>query len=243
MIGLLQDLRWHQDKCREYKFREDDLQIGRMTPIREGNIIREVWQPGELFEDMTKKQKKLTEEIQFIESERLQSRKKRTPTRKREDEQEAHESEECVRTSKYRLQNLKRELEESKVEERALETKKHNVLRSQALRRNTMRFRMHSHEQLNSRYVIMDIVGKGGFSEVYKAFDLVTLNDVACKVHQINPIWHNERKEQFTRHALREYEIQKSLDHKRVLKLYDAFKLDANAFCTILEYCQSDLEQ
>lgn len=45
--------------------------------------------------------------------------------------------------------------------------------------------------------------------------------------------------ENFTssRHALREYNIHKALDHPRVVKLYDVFEIDANSFCTVLEYC------
>lgn len=39
------------------------------------------------------------------------------------------------------------------------------------------------------------------------------------------------------RHALREYNIHKALDHPRVVKLYDVFEIDANSFCTVLEYC------
>lgn len=41
----------------------------------------------------------------------------------------------------------------------------------------------------------------------------------------------------FYRHALREYNIHKALDHPRVVKLYDVFEIDANSFCTVLEYC------
>ena len=39
------------------------------------------------------------------------------------------------------------------------------------------------------------------------------------------------------RHALREYNIHKALDHPRVVKLYDVFEIDPNSFCTVLEYC------
>jgi len=41
----------------------------------------------------------------------------------------------------------------------------------------------------------------------------------------------------YNRHALREYNIHKALDHPRVVKLYDVFEIDANSFCTVLEYC------
>lgn len=40
-----------------------------------------------------------------------------------------------------------------------------------------------------------------------------------------------------TRHALREYNIHKTLDHPRIVKLFDVFEIDANSFCTVLEYC------
>ena len=41
----------------------------------------------------------------------------------------------------------------------------------------------------------------------------------------------------FYRHAIREYNIQKKLKHPRIVKLYDVFEIDANSFCTVLEYC------
>jgi len=36
---------------------------------------------------------------------------------------------------------------------------------------------------LDGQYQLMALLGRGGFSEVYKAFDLVNLQEVACKVH------------------------------------------------------------
>lgn len=41
----------------------------------------------------------------------------------------------------------------------------------------------------------------------------------------------------FLRHAIREYNIQKKLNHPRIVRLYDVFEIDANSFCTVLEYC------
>lgn len=36
---------------------------------------------------------------------------------------------------------------------------------------------------LNKRYQILKLLGKGGFSEVYYAYDLLMLRPVACKIH------------------------------------------------------------
>lgn len=47
----------------------------------------------------------------------------------------------------------------------------------------------------------------------------------------------NDLRHSLSRHALREYNIHKALDHPRVVKLYDVFEIDANSFCTVLEYC------
>lgn len=82
-------------------------------------------------------------------------------------------------------------------------------------------------------------LGKGGFSEVYRAYDLVSFRHVACKIHQLNPHWPEKKRLNYTKHACREYNIHKSLDHARVVKLYDVFEIDSISFCTVLEYCSA----
>ncbi|CAF1643244.1 unnamed protein product, partial [Didymodactylos carnosus] len=46
-------------------------------------------------------------------------------------------------------------------------------------------------------------VGKGGFSEVHRAFDLKEQRYVACKIHQLNKEWKDEKKVNYIKHALR----------------------------------------
>ncbi len=60
---------------------------------------------------------------------------------------------------------------------------------------------------------------------------------MACKVHQLNKDWKDDKKANYIKHALREYNIHKQLDHSRVVRLFDVFEIDANSFCTVLEYC------
>ena len=38
---------------------------------------------------------------------------------------------------------------------------------------------------LDSRYVVMSLLGRGGFSEVHRSFDLRDMRHVACKIHQL----------------------------------------------------------
>lgn len=90
---------------------------------------------------------------------------------------------------------------------------------------------------LNDRYLILSILGKGGFSEVYKAFDLEKYREVACKIHHFDDSWSDQVKDDYIKHALRENEIHKELNHRRVVKHFDTVEIDHNSFCTILELC------
>ncbi|KAG7279098.1 hypothetical protein CRUP_004041 [Coryphaenoides rupestris] len=76
--------------------------------------------------------------------------------------------------------------------------------------------------------------------EVYKAFDLTEQRYVAVKIHQLNKNWRDEKKENYHKHACREYRIHKELDHPRIVRLYDYFSLDTDSFCTVLEYCEGN---
>ena len=116
---------------------------------------------------------------------------------------------------------------------------------------------------LNERYLLLMLLGKGGFSEVHKvswykivsiyhekvlfgyyiylfifqAFDTKEQRYVACKIHQLNKDWKDDKKANYIKHALREYNIHKNLVHPRIVSLFDVFEIDANSFCTVLEYC------
>lgn len=60
---------------------------------------------------------------------------------------------------------------------------------------------------------------------------------VACKLHGLNAQWSEEKKQSYIRHAIREYNIHKTLVHHHIVRLWDIFEIDQNTFCTILEYC------
>ena len=90
---------------------------------------------------------------------------------------------------------------------------------------------------LKDRYLILSILGKGGYSEVYKAFDLECSREVACKIHHFDNSWSEQIKDNYIKHAIRENEIHKDLNHRRVVHQYDTVEIDHNSFCTILELC------
>lgn len=60
---------------------------------------------------------------------------------------------------------------------------------------------------------------------------------VACKLHGLNAQWSEEKKQSYIRHAIREYNIHKTLVHHYIVRLWDTFEIDQNTFGTVLEYC------
>ena len=72
---------------------------------------------------------------------------------------------------------------------------------------------------------------------IFQAFDTKEQRYVACKIHQLNKDWKDDKKANYIKHALREYNIHKNLVHPRIVSLFDVFEIDANSFCTVLEYC------
>jgi tousled-like kinase len=97
--------------------------------------------------------------------------------------------------------------------------------------------------QLNDQYVLLSLLGKGGFSEVWRAFDLSMLREVAVKIHQLDPRWSEAKKDNYTKHVSREYEIHRDVRHPRIVSLFDVFEIDNNSFATVLECCKgTDLD-
>lgn len=45
------------------------------------------------------------------------------------------------------------------------------------------------------------LLGKGGFSEVHKAFDLREQRYTACKVHQLNKDWKEDKKANYIKYV------------------------------------------
>lgn len=79
---------------------------------------------------------------------------------------------------------------------------------------------------------------------MWKAFDLENEVEVACKIHQLNSTWSEGRKQNYIKHATREYAINRSVNHENIIKFVDVFEIDSNAFATVLEYCNgTDLEK
>ncbi|XP_043549652.1 serine/threonine-protein kinase tousled-like 1 isoform X2 [Chiloscyllium punctatum] len=120
---------------------------------------------------------------------------------------EYHEQEEIF---KLRLGHLKKEEAEIQAELERLERVRNLHIRELKRINNEDSSQFKDHPTLNDRYLLLHLLGRGGFSEVYKAFDLIEQRYAAVKIHQLNKNWREEKKENY---------------HK---------------FCTVLEYCEGN---
>jgi tousled-like kinase len=150
---------------------------------------------------------------------------------------------EAVESVRYHLSLIRQQEKELALAEQALNDEKGAHIR--ALKRvaseDASRFR--SRPKLHDRYVLRSLLGKGGFSEVWLAFDLLELREVAVKIHQLDSRWPDSKKENYTKHVSREYEIHRSVRHPRIVSLFDVFEIDNNSFATVLESCEgTDLD-
>ncbi|XP_075884225.1 serine/threonine-protein kinase tousled-like 2 isoform X1 [Nelusetta ayraudi] len=242
--------------CRD-KSMHDRLRLGHFTTVRHGASFTEQWTDGYAFQNLIKQQERVNSQREEIERQRKLLGKRKPPamppppsleqnkrkSRNNSQESEAlslaeyHEQEEIF---KLRIGHLKKEEAEIQAELEHLERVRNLHIRELKRIHNEDNSQFKDHPTLNDRYLLLHLLGRGGFSEVYKAFDITELRYVAIKIHQLNKNWREEKKQNYHKHACREYRIHKELDHPRIVKLYDYFSLDTDSFCTVLEYCEGN---
>ncbi|XP_069094086.1 serine/threonine-protein kinase tousled-like 2 isoform X1 [Pleurodeles waltl] len=255
---LIEKSKQEKMACRD-KSMQDRLRLGHFTTVRHGASFTEQWTDGYAFQNLIKQQERINSQREEIERQRKLLAKRKppamvqTPPANNEQKQrksktngaesetltlaEYHEQEEIF---KLRLGHLKKEEAEIQAELERLERVRNLHIRELKRIHNEDNSQFKDHPTLNDRYLLLHLLGRGGFSEVYKAFDLTEQRYVAVKIHQLNKNWRDEKKENYHKHACREYRIHKELDHPRIVKLYDYFSLDTDSFCTVLEYCEGN---
>uniref|UniRef100_A0A8C5G3C6 non-specific serine/threonine protein kinase n=1 Tax=Gouania willdenowi TaxID=441366 RepID=A0A8C5G3C6_GOUWI len=252
---LIEKSNQEKQACRE-KSMQDRLRLGHFTTVRHGASFTEQWTDGYAFQNLVKQQESINQQREDIERQRKLLAKRKPPSSSNSQTlttnsepkltthahnvltlAEYHEQEEIF---KLRLGHLKKEEAEIQAELERLERVRNLHIRELKRINNEDSSQFKDHPTLNERYLLLHLLGRGGFSEVYKAFDLIEQRYAAVKIHQLNKNWRDEKKENYHKHACREYRIHKELDHPRIVKLYDYFSLDTDTFCTVMEYCEGN---
>ncbi|KAI2663227.1 Serine/threonine-protein kinase tousled-like 1-B [Labeo rohita] len=248
---LIEKSTQEKQSCRE-KSMQDRLRLGHFTTVRHGASYSEQWTDGYAFQNLVKQQEWINQQREEIERQRKLLAKRKppstpssqspTPNESKQRKTKAvngadndpflkpslptlltvaeyHEQEEIF---KLRLGHLKKEEAEIQAELERLERVRNLHIRELKRINNEDSSHIYLH-----------------FLCVF-AFDLFEQRYAAVKIHQLNKNWREEKKENYHKHACREYRIHKQLDHPRIVKLYDYFSLDTDTFCTVLEFCEGN---
>ncbi len=253
---LEEHLRWKFEKqAKELRatLSADGNRLGRIVSTRAGMRVIDTWEEGYASRDwqarkeewkskhraLLEKQERLKNQLNPQNADANESTTMTTNTPSLST-LEIHEAQESIQ---MHMEALLREEKELLAEEQTLNDEKGAHIR--ALKRvaseDSSRFK--SRPKLHDRYVLDRLLGKGGFSEVWKGYDLKELREVAVKIHQLDPRWPDSKKENYTKHVSREYEIHRNVRHSRIVSLYDVFEIDNDSFATVLECCKgTDLD-
>eukprot|EP00899_Mesostigma_viride_P015345 jgi/Mesvir1/23811/Mv10623-RA.2 len=233
--------------CRE-RVRADSLRLGTIGVIMTGTSLSEVWEEGHAVLELQEKMIDLVKQRERVERRRKENKKllaalpETPPPSTSGAEQSSQPSLQELLASeeayKAKLASIKREEESLAREKERMDVLKLRHLRELKRTKEEDASRFNKFGILHKRYVLLNLLGKGGFSEVYKAYDVVELTERACKIHQLNSTWSEAKKQSYLRHAMREYQIHKAVAHPNVVQLFDIFQIDENTFATILEYCE-----
>ncbi|XP_048579871.1 serine/threonine-protein kinase tousled-like 2 isoform X2 [Nematostella vectensis] len=253
---LLEAARLEKKRVRE-NCSENRLRLGQFVPVRQGAQFVDSWSEGYAFKELNKQQEKINQKREELEKQKkLLVKKKPSSGATVKDKKgkssdgeftrplspvlspmEYYEKEEIL---KLRAAALKKEETELQLELDKLDRERSLHIREIKRLQHEDNSRFKNHPKLNNQYLLLSLLGKGGFSEVYKGYDLVNHRYVACKIHQLIKEWKEDKKANYIKHALREYNIHKSLNHPRIVQLYDVFEIDVESFCTVLEYCDGN---
>eukprot|EP01103_Thecamoeba_quadrilineata_P020472 TRINITY_DN879_c0_g1_i2.p1 TRINITY_DN879_c0_g1~~TRINITY_DN879_c0_g1_i2.p1 ORF type:complete len:661 (-),score=170.81 TRINITY_DN879_c0_g1_i2:313-2295(-) len=211
----------------------NNSRLGHITFERHGIDFGEAWQFGSEFADLQRKFTDLAQLKQLILNQKKLVEGKANAHSSEPDHQILLENE----ILRIRLLNLEKEERYLQEEKERLMTQKNLQLRELKRLSDEERSRFKNYPLLENRYLLLCLLGRGGFSEVYQAYDLKELRRVACKLHSFNNEWSEQKKKSYSKHVLREYDIHKSVNHPQVVRLFDVFEVDENSLCTVLEFC------
>ena len=234
--------------------KEQMHRLGRYIHTRVGTIFKSVWEDGEEFRKLKWELEEFNQERETIEKQRKNLKaKQRQDTRDNSDgsddnipqNDQAYQfkldmkeekeilsfklgmNQKSIQKVQEKLDTLEKEKTIFQVELNRIGEEDYSKLCGKNVTNH--------YEILAGRYLILSLLGKGGYSEVYKAYDLEKCREVACKIHSFDNKWAESMKASYIKHALRENKTHRDMNHPRIVKQFDTVEIDNNSFWTILE--------
>ena len=221
---------------------EQEYSLGKFGIQRfsHGQVI-DYWEDGTKIIEIKKALENIKNQKEEIDKQRRKISSNKSRKSQNEDNNNYYDQDESKELLNFKMNQLQKEESELKDKKNRLEIEKsiliHEINLYNQESRCTFSQKKEGWPLLGGRYQIVGLLGKGGYSEVYKAYDLENHIYVACKLHQLNQNWKEEVKDNYIKHTIRENQIHKEINHSKIVKHFDTIEIDNNSFCTVLEYC------
>lgn len=179
--ALVRCMKTLEDKKRlelKEKLFNDSFRLGKLTMARVGARFVETWEDGREMIETKERIDNITAQKEAIEKQKKQAKKL---------------EEDILATLPLKLALLSREETDLKVKLERLEIEKciqiqecKRVVEEENAKYCKTTSEFEAWPVLHKRYLLLALIGKGGYSEVYKAYDLFEHIYIAIKFHQLN---------------------------------------------------------
>uniref|UniRef100_A0A8C5ATC4 Serine/threonine-protein kinase tousled-like 1-B n=1 Tax=Gadus morhua TaxID=8049 RepID=A0A8C5ATC4_GADMO len=213
---LIEKSTQEKQSCRE-KSMQDRLRLGHFTTVRHGASYTEQWTDGYAFQNLVKQQEAINQQREDIERQRKLLAKRKPPN-------PASPSLAVTATSEPKQRKTK-----------VVNGNDPDPFLKPSLPQLLSLAEYHEQEEIFKLRL-----GHLKKEEAEIQAELERLELPPPTRHTRTPPRREEKKENYHKHACREYRIHKQLDHPRIVKLYDYFSLDTDTFCTVLEFCEGN---
>jgi len=138
----------------------------------------------------------------------------------------------------HRTSHLTKERQDLKDREFRLETSRIRFLKRKMRLEAAMRSNFRDLSMMDDRYQPLNMIGHGGFGEVYRAYDLESNSYCAIKIFDLDKQHMTEaQRENFVERAKRELDILKNLKHQNIVTMKSHFCISDRVLCFALELC------
>ncbi|KAK6591203.1 hypothetical protein RS030_101630 [Cryptosporidium xiaoi] len=86
-------------------------------------------------------------------------------------------------------------------------------------------------------YTLLNMIGKGGFAEVWEVLNMNTLNITAAKIHELTPDMTEHERIVCVERVSNEIKLHRDLKHPNIVNMLHCFEVDNDRLVTIMELC------
>jgi len=141
----------------------------------------------------------------------------------------------------FRIGTIKSELKHCQSALEHFQEERENLLSDLRLRseENSSSYRPSQELSDDNRYILLSLIGRGGFSEVWRALDTIEGRTVAIKIQKMADNWSEAIKNNFVRHSGREIKILRATHNTHVVEFYEYFYIGNDTLAMVMEFCPS----